>query len=267
MPSKTGRLPKEPQFISACELAELAETSGQTILEAMRACLARNIWPERFRRNQGVITSETQARLLATKVFIAGCGGLGGEIASLLCRMGIGHFRICDPDVFEESNLNRQRFCTEATLGCPKATVVKKGLEAIASYLSVEANVSAITLLNSAELLAGMDIVIDCLDSVSRKKMLEECAAKAGLPYLHGSVLGRDGFIYIDMPGKDRLSALYADIPAEDKSLGPNPVMAPTVTATASLMASLLLNALSSNETNSPLLHLDTSCPELESFL
>ena len=91
--------------------------------------------PERFYRNAGVLNSREMARLLESRVFIAGCSVLGGHVAVLLARLGIGALRLCDPDVFEESHLNRQCFCTEQTLSRPKVLACRDGLLGMASYM------------------------------------------------------------------------------------------------------------------------------------
>lgn len=248
----------------------VGEGIGLSAREAMIALLGVDIWPERFRRNRGVFTARQMARLLSRRVLIAGCGGLGGHMVSLLARMGIGGFRLCDPDVFEESNLNRQYFCTEKTLGKPKAQVCRDGLLEIASYLDIDARVLAVAPDNLPELLQGMDAVIDCLDSVPRKKMLEEAAHAAALPFLHGSVLRAEGFAFLDSPAACRLAALYPHIPAGSEAAGGQDTVAVAVTGVACLMASLLANALASETPatggKSPLFHLDCSVPELESF-
>ena len=76
--------------------------------------LGQNIWPERFRRNFGLVTAEEMTRLLQSRALVLGCGGLGGYAAELLARSGVGSIRLVDNDVFDESNLNRQRFCSES---------------------------------------------------------------------------------------------------------------------------------------------------------
>ena len=75
------------------------------------------------------------ARLLESRVFIAGCSVLGGHVAVLLARLGIGALRLCDPGVFEESHINRQCFCTEQTLSRPKVLACRDGLLGMASYM------------------------------------------------------------------------------------------------------------------------------------
>src|SRR5262245_35862013 len=49
-----------------------------------------------------------QARLMASKAVLIGCGALGTVQASLLVRAGVGNLRIIDRDFVEESNLQRQ---------------------------------------------------------------------------------------------------------------------------------------------------------------
>jgi molybdopterin/thiamine biosynthesis adenylyltransferase len=54
------------------------------------------------------IGEEGQAKLIAGKVAVIGCGALGSNIAALLVRAGVGHVRIVDRDFIEYHNLQRQ---------------------------------------------------------------------------------------------------------------------------------------------------------------
>ena len=117
-------------------IVRMAQHCACSLKSAMILLLRRhNIWPERFYRNAGVLNSREMARLLESRVFIAGCSVLGGHVAVLLARLGIGALRLCDPDVFEESHLNRQCFCTEQTLSRPKVLACRDGLLGMASYM------------------------------------------------------------------------------------------------------------------------------------
>ena len=137
---------------------------------AMTELLARDIWPERFSRCRGAFSAQALSALLSTRVLLAGCGGLGGHAAALLARMGVGSLVLCDPDRFEESNLNRQLFCTEQALGRFKAEVCRDGILSIASYMDVEARTVALNEDNLPQMLKGVDVVMDCLDSIARKR-------------------------------------------------------------------------------------------------
>ena len=137
-----------------------------------------NICPERCYRNAGVLNFREMARLLESRVFNAGCSVLGGHVAVLLARLGIGALRLCDPDVFEESDLNRQYFCTEQTLGSSKVLACRDDLLGMASHMEIDAHEVAANPENLPELLFGCDAVVDCLDSIPRRR----CSKRPPVP-------------------------------------------------------------------------------------
>lgn len=258
----------EGSFVRIGGVKALAKELGVCEREAMCALLDAGFWPERFRRSRSVLSAEGLKRLLRSRVFVAGCGGLGGHVAALLARSGVGAFVLCDPDVFDESNLNRQMFCTEAALGRPKSEVCREGLLGMASHLDVQAHALAADAENLPGLMAGCSAVADGLDSVPKKVMLEEAAARAGLPFVHGSVNREEGFAFIEAAGGRRLAAMWPDAGDGDEAFGASPdTVASSAAGVACLMASLLVRALAKGEVrDSALLHLDCSVPELERF-
>ena len=64
---------------------------------------------------------------------VIGCGGLGGYAIEMLARAGVGHIRVCDGDVFDETNLNRQLLCTEDVLGKSKAEAAADRIKSVKS--------------------------------------------------------------------------------------------------------------------------------------
>ncbi|MDR6529824.1 molybdopterin/thiamine biosynthesis adenylyltransferase [Caulobacter rhizosphaerae] len=74
-------------------------------------------------RNFGFVSREEQERLRNGAVFVAGVGGMGGACFMALVRAGVGRFAVCDIDVFETSNLNRQVFAFTDTVGQDKAEI------------------------------------------------------------------------------------------------------------------------------------------------
>lgn len=251
-----------PQFCSAKCIAAFAKRHQLSQREAMARLLTHEIWPERFRRNYGLLTAHQQKFLLFLPIFIAGCGGLGGEMASLLVHMGAGNIILCDYDSFDESNLNRQRFCTEKNLGKAKAEVVAEALKDLASWGHYKAETRKITKENITELIADSLFIVDCLDSVTAKKMLENAAKQQCLPWLHGSVLAHEGFACIENRASGTLSRMYN---TDFQESGAGSVLAHVVTGTAALMASLFTRWLK-GEPVQGLVHLDFSVPEQEIF-
>ena len=48
---------------------------------------------------------------------VVGCGAVGSFAIEALARSGIGHIILIDNDIVEESNINRQLFALDSTLG------------------------------------------------------------------------------------------------------------------------------------------------------
>jgi len=80
---------------------------------------------ERYARQESLLGKMGQEKLSDTTVFIAGAGGLGSPASMYLAAVGIGSIRICDMDVIELSNMNRQILHTEDRIGTSKAESAK----------------------------------------------------------------------------------------------------------------------------------------------
>ncbi len=87
---------------------------------------------ERTDRNIGWITKEEQMMLHGSTVGIAGCGGMGGLIASIFLRLGVGTIVIFEPEIFDISNINRQFGATRSSVGKSKAFETARMLREIA---------------------------------------------------------------------------------------------------------------------------------------
>ena len=103
--------------------SEAAHRFGVSLRDVEDAALRAGILPLRYLRNRNTIGIGQQLRLLRSRVAVIGCGGLGGHVIEALARLGVGSITAVDPDVFEESNLNRQVFSSINVLGRNKAEV------------------------------------------------------------------------------------------------------------------------------------------------
>jgi adenylyltransferase/sulfurtransferase len=74
-----------------------------------------------------------QERLARARVLLVGCGALGTVIADQMARAGVGFLRVCDRDLVEMTNLQRQVLFDEAdaAAGRPKAIAAAQRLAAI----------------------------------------------------------------------------------------------------------------------------------------
>lgn len=195
---------------------------------------------DRYLRNVPALTEE-ECRLLSQKrVLIVGCGGLGGNLISILSRIGIGHLRIVDGDVFEATNLNRQLFSEIPVLGQNKARAAADRVARINPEITIDAIETFLTEENAADLLAGCDIVMDALDNIPGRRMLAAACEKAGIPLVYGAISGWVAQAALSLPGDKLVHTLYPeDVVAKDKS-----VLAFTPALCASLQASLCVKQL-----------------------
>lgn len=166
------------------------------------------IMEARYSRNIPAISESDQDLLKEKKVAILGCGGLGGYLCEFSARMGIGHIVVCDGDVFEESNLNRQILSTEGNLGTLKAEAAKAYIECTNPACEVEMVCQRFSPENDA-FLDGCDLILDGLDNIDSRLALEDAAAKRNIPIVHGAVRGWGGQVAIAYPGEQMLHKLY----------------------------------------------------------
>ena len=181
-----------------------------TEIEALRL----DIIPERYIRNFKTLDSAGQARLLETRVALAGLGGLGGPILEGLARLGFGMVAAADHDVFEPSNLNRQLLATEKTLGISKAGAaqarvgeVNPGMELTVRQLFVEPSAFA-------EFFHGADMALDALGGIACRPAAELGAATAGVPLITASVAGWTAMAATVLPGEIGPASLFCPSPA-----------------------------------------------------
>ncbi len=104
-------------------------------------------------------------------VAIAGAGGLGSNVATLLLRAGVKKFIIADFDRIEYSNLNRQ-FFFHHQIGQEKAVALKENLRLIHPEVEVKALVTRVTSDNISTLFNAADIMIEAFDRAELKAML-----------------------------------------------------------------------------------------------
>ena len=119
---------------------------------------------ERYDRNIGIWTEEFQKKLLTVTVGMAGLGGSGGCLASILARNGFGNLKIADLDYFEIHNIQRQIYAVESTLGQPKADVTAKGIKDINPSINVSVFREGVTKENLDSFLEGCDFLHEVID-------------------------------------------------------------------------------------------------------
>lgn len=121
-------------------------------------------------------------------VGIAGCGGLGGNLVEDFLRLGIRHLVVCDGDVFDPSNMDRQILCTTENIGKKKVEAARERAALIAPETIMEVHDVFVDENNGKELFEGCDLVVDALDSAEGREILRKVCAALGIPLVHGAI-------------------------------------------------------------------------------
>ena len=188
---------------------------------------------ERYSRNIPSVSAEEQAALARRRVLVAGCGGLGGYLIEYLARMGVGEITAVDGDVFEPSNLNRQLLSTQALLGTGKALAARERVRAVNPAVAVRAVEAFLDGENAGGLVRGQDLVLDALDSVPARLLLEDACAREGVTIVHGAIQGWSAQVSVVPAGSGLLRRLYGSqaTPREKSSLPFTPPLCAAVQA------------------------------------
>ncbi len=145
---------------------------------------------------------EGQAKLKKAKVFIAGAGGLGSVTATYLAAAGVGTIRLVDHDKVELSNLNRQVLHWDEDIGKEKADSAAEKLKRLNPGLKVEAVKAKINEANISQLVAGFDLIVDAMDNLPTRYLLNKTAIEMKIPFFHGAVHGFEGRAMTVIPGE-----------------------------------------------------------------
>lgn len=174
---------------------------------------------QRYIRNIGALTETEFALLRTKKVFVAGCGGLGGHITDMLLRVGVGSIAVCDGDVFDETNLNRQLLSNMGSIGLKKAESASEYARSVNPDVHFEAYSEFLTPENASRLLHGCDVVIDALDNVAARRILKAGCDRMGIPYVYGAIHGWTCQCAVSAPGDGFIDSIYTtDTVISDKS-------------------------------------------------
>lgn len=174
-----------------------------------------------------------QIKLKSSHVVVAGVGGLGSPASIYLAYAGIGRITIADFDVVELSNLNRQILYWDEDIGEKKVFSAARKLAKLNPSIEINPFQGKITEENITGIIKGADVVIDGMDNLETRLIINAACVSEGIPFVHGAVHGLTGEITTIIPGQTAcLACIYPEVPAK--------VVAPQVFgATPALVASM----------------------------
>lgn len=141
-----------------------------------------------------------QQKLAKSKVAVVGVGGLGTASSLYLALAGVGYLRLIDQDTVETPNLHRQILYRMDDLHYPKAEVAAERLEKTNPLLKVEPISENVNAANVEKLLAGVDCVVDGLDNLLTRYLVNRACVKLHIPYVFGAAIGIEGNLSVFAP-------------------------------------------------------------------
>jgi adenylyltransferase/sulfurtransferase len=176
-----------------------------------------------------------QEKIKKASVVIAGAGGLGSPVALYLTAAGVGTVRVIDNDKVELSNLNRQILHGDKDIGKAKTASAYDKLTKLNKNITIETVHITIDESNAAQLTEGFDVIVDAMDNLSTRFLLNKAAVKHKVPFIHGAVSGLEGRTMTVIPGKSAcIKCVYHALPQEHKFpvLGTTPAVIGAIEAT-----------------------------------
>jgi len=159
--------------------------------------------PEEFYSRQTVLAElgrKGQKKLRRSKVVVVGLGGLGTISALYLALAGVGHLRLIDQDTVELNNLHRQVLYSVNNLRYPKVEAATDRIRQVNPDVKVEPVPENVRESNIDKLISGVDCIVDGLDNMRTRYLLNRASVRHKIPYVFGAALGIEGNLSVFSP-------------------------------------------------------------------
>ena len=175
---------------------------------------------EMLRYNRQIVMKaidfDGQEKLKAGKMLIVGLGGLGCAAAQYLAAAGVGELTLLDFDKVSLSNLQRQVLHTDQRIDMPKVESAKMALSQINPLIKINAINQKMTSQQLEQLIATVDVVLDCTDNVESRNQLDLICQQLHKPLVSGAAIRMEGQITVftyqpGTPSYRNLSQLFGE--------------------------------------------------------
>lgn len=140
---------------------------------------------------------ENQQRISNSKVLVIGAGGLGSPILLYLAASGVKELGICDFDVVDETNLQRQILFNDQSIGKDKVLEAKVKINELNPNVKVTVFNEMITSKNAEDIVKDFDLVIDGSDNFATRYLLNDVCVILDKPYIWASIYRFDGQVSV----------------------------------------------------------------------
>jgi len=175
-----------------------------------------------------------QKKLAKAKVLIVGTGGLGSPVLTYLACAGVGNLYVADFDTVSVTNLNRQYLHGDEDVGKLKTASAKESIAKINKDVNVYEINEKITEENVLEIIKEKDVVINCVDNIPTRVILNRACVINSVPLIEAAIDGFYGFMFVISDGSPCLNCIGYE---KTKLKTPIPVLGTTAGIIGTLQA------------------------------
>ncbi len=155
-----------------------------------------------------------QQKMKHATVMISRVGGLGGTVAMLLARAGIGRLVLAHDGVVEHENLNRMPLAFREHLGQPRMQVFADTLHQINPDVELITDDASVSRVNAARLIEPADLIVDAAPLFEERYAMNQEAVRQRKPLVMAAMFGLEGYVSTFHPGKTPcLACVYPEAP------------------------------------------------------
>lgn len=144
------------------------------------------------RRTRTMWGDLSQAQIMRLRVGVIGAGSVGGIVAEVLARVGIGHLTLMDFDVVEDHNLDRLIYATKKDVRtrARKVSVLEPHLRASSTTpgFKIEPRIESIVEETGFLDALDCDVLFSCVDRNWPRQVLNHVAYSCLIPVVDGGV-------------------------------------------------------------------------------
>lgn len=140
---------------------------------------------ETFSRSELLLSKESIKLLSKKHIAVFGLGGVGSYVVETLARTGISNFTLIDHDVITNTNINRQIYALNSTIGKYKVDVAKKRILDINPNCNINTHKIFVleNTINEIDF-SSFDYIIDAIDTITAKLLIIEKAKSFNIPII-----------------------------------------------------------------------------------
>lgn len=181
-----------------------------------------------------------QLKLKASQALIVGLGGLGSPVALYLAAAGVGTLHLADFDQVDLTNLQRQVVHDTASVGLSKVESAMARLRGLNPLITLVGHNDALSTEALAEVVAQVDVVLDCSDNFATREAVNAACFAHGTPLVSGAAIRLEGQLSVFDPRRESspcYHCLYGQGSEAELTCSEAGVLGPVVGLVGSLQA------------------------------